>query len=456
MNKLKLEFAKGGQGERARLFPILSENSKEGRAASIFLAVLQSVPEFADALLRPIGRPIGKRTKLVCRTELSLKTNPRLRPDGLLLIDTGHAIWSSLFEFKVGGELKASQIEDYLRLARDNNIDALITVSNDIVQDPTASPMKVDGRLTKSVSLYHFSWMHVFTTAELVLSENAISDVDQRMILEELGRFLSHSSTGIKGFESMPSEWPEVVSAVREKRPFRKNDERLGAVATAWNQEERDLGFVLSRATGKRCEPRIPRAHSSDPKIRVDHHGNTLSKDGVLLTSVNVPRAAADLDIEVDLRSRRIAVGMTLKAPDDRKRASASVNWLLRQIPSENAKNIVVSAKWPGRAPKTSASVHELMNGLDPLLSDRGQSLPVGFEISESIDLGARFESRKRFISELESLALRFYENVGQQLKAYVAMAPKVRESTAMEDVLDESKQLSAQLAASLEESLFE
>lgn len=39
------------RGERARLFPVLADTSKEGRSLSIFLACFQNVDEFGRSLL---------------------------------------------------------------------------------------------------------------------------------------------------------------------------------------------------------------------------------------------------------------------------------------------------------------------------------------------------------------------------------------------------------------------
>ena len=44
------------QGEPARLFPVLSVTSKEGRTTSIFLACLARVDEFCATLLGPLER----------------------------------------------------------------------------------------------------------------------------------------------------------------------------------------------------------------------------------------------------------------------------------------------------------------------------------------------------------------------------------------------------------------
>lgn len=89
------------QGERARLFPVLSDSSKEGRATSIFLACLANVDEFADALLSSVGRPIGKLSRVRTYTEVCFALEGeqmRGRPDGLIEVRTGRATWYAMVE----------------------------------------------------------------------------------------------------------------------------------------------------------------------------------------------------------------------------------------------------------------------------------------------------------------------------------------------------------------------
>jgi hypothetical protein len=52
------------RGERARLFPVLADTSKEGRTASILLACLEYVEEFGRAILAELGQRSGSRTRI--------------------------------------------------------------------------------------------------------------------------------------------------------------------------------------------------------------------------------------------------------------------------------------------------------------------------------------------------------------------------------------------------------
>ena len=51
------------RGERARLFPVLADTSKEGRCTSIFLSCLSHVHEFGEQMLKSVGQRVGKTCK---------------------------------------------------------------------------------------------------------------------------------------------------------------------------------------------------------------------------------------------------------------------------------------------------------------------------------------------------------------------------------------------------------
>ena len=110
------------RGEKARLFPILSDTSKEGRTTSIVLACLAHVQEFGRAMLATVGQRLGVRAEIVCYTEICFKkgeTPTSDRPDGLIVLKVGSREWKALVEAKVGNaELEQSQVERYLELAR--------------------------------------------------------------------------------------------------------------------------------------------------------------------------------------------------------------------------------------------------------------------------------------------------------------------------------------------------
>src|SRR6056297_2348138 len=148
-------------GERARLIPVTTARQKELAAVSVVLAVFRIVPEYAKMMLEEVGAPWSKRSKLTALTEVCFKKPKQKRsqlprPDGLLIIDTTRKEWTALVEAKIKNEqLHADQLENYLDLAKEFGVEAVITISNQFATNPSHHPVSVDKRKVKSVELYH-------------------------------------------------------------------------------------------------------------------------------------------------------------------------------------------------------------------------------------------------------------------------------------------------------------
>ena len=144
-------------GQIARLIPSVTESKREERATSSLLATLMVVPAFAQEVLGEVGAPTGKRAKVRCYTEVAFRTKDQRkpRPDGLIVVTVGSREWSAFVESKVGtAELKKEQIEEYLNLAKDLGIDAVITVSNQFAPLPTHHPLPISKQKTRSVAVF--------------------------------------------------------------------------------------------------------------------------------------------------------------------------------------------------------------------------------------------------------------------------------------------------------------
>ena len=143
MNSLP-EYLK--RGEKARLFPVLADTSKEGRSTSILLSCLVHVREFGQAMLGSVNQRVGKLASLAAYTEVTFADRGEEkahRPDGLIVLRVGRRRWKALVETKVGNtRLDDEQLAAYTRLAREHSIDAVITVSNQFTSRPDHHPVK--------------------------------------------------------------------------------------------------------------------------------------------------------------------------------------------------------------------------------------------------------------------------------------------------------------------------
>jgi hypothetical protein len=420
------------RGERARLFPVLADTSKEGRTASILLACLSNVEEFGRALMSTVGQRAGTRAKIECFTEVCFQNQTdKLRPDGLIVLSVGSRQWKAMIEAKVGNsDLEPDQVESYLDLARQNEIDALITISNQFAAVPAVHPLQLSSSARRKIELYHWSWMHVLTEASLLIANDEILDRDQRFILNEMVRFLAHPSAGVKSFDQMPAAWTELVNAVQAGAAPSPTAPETRDIIGAWHQVVRDLSLTMSRQLHVEVSPKIPREHLRDLDARAKADTAQLCDDRCLCATLAIPDAAAPLEVTADVRAKTIAVSMRLRAPDERRGTKARLNWLLRQLSEAKADNWYVRMYWPGRSAHTQKSLAVLRDNVDQAADERAGMVVTSFDVVLVREIGAKFSQRKNFISELGETVPQFYQ-VGQHLRAWQPTAPKLPDSRA-------------------------
>lgn len=423
-------------GETARLIPVTADSNKEVRAASVVLAAMRGIFEFRQTMLSSLGVRVGNRAELGAWTEITFRKDRKSkqaksktdRPDGLIVLDTGRKKWTALIEAKIGNaEIGEEQLQAYLEQAKAHKIDAVITITNQFVAEPSHHPVKLSKTQTRNIELYHWSWMYLLTQATLLLEGNEIDSPDQHFLLEEVVRYLGHDSSGINRFDSMNREWKDVVSKVKSGATLNKNSEEVENTVSSWHQEQRDLSLVMSRKLSRPVRLRLSRSHRTDPKKRLKDDCEILASKHVLECELEVPNAAAELHVTADLAKRVIICCMKVAAPQDKKRASARVNWLRRQLSGIDPSGLFVKAIRPGRAEATQAALADVLNDPDALESDHTDVVPTGFEIFYITDLASRFSGNKVFIEELERAVPHFYEQAGQRLRAWVPPPPKIR-----------------------------
>lgn len=421
------------QGEHARLFPVLSTTSKEGRTTSVFLSCLASIEEFRTELMKSVGARVGKTSRIECFTEVVLKHGKDLgndRPDGLIVIKTGQKEWRALVETKVGASpLRPVQIEKYRAIAKEHSIDCVISVSNQFTSLPSNHPLEEVRRSKSKVPVFHWSWMYILTQADLLLSGDLVADADQLLILREFRRFLLHDSSGVKGFDRMPPEWSELNRIVSAGGKILQKSKEAEATIAAWFQETKDLSLILSRQVETAVTERMRRAVMKDVASREKEALEELRRDKCLRVEFDIPNAASPLLVCADLLRRTVDIGMSLKAPTDRQSSKARVNWLLRQIKSEKTEDLHIRLQWPGRSEDTQFTFSELSQ--DPAICEIGkEGLQVSsFFVFNAKRLGGRFIQQSNFISDLEEVVPEFYREIGQGLREWRAAAPKIKKS---------------------------
>ena len=413
----------------ARLIPtsgINGPDEQERRATSALLAVLGAVREFQRSLLGPLGAPAGKAETYI---EVPFDLNgSRVFPDGLIRITRGKSVWTCLVEVKTGkNAVSTEQLEHYLDVARTNDFQAVLTISNEIAPQPGVHPTKVDKRKLRNVALHHLSWTQVLTEAVMQRVHRGVSDPDQAWILGELIRYLEHPRSGAMEFEDMGAHWVTVRDAVTAGT-LRPSDKGAIDVANHWDQLIRYACLRLGRLLGTQVEPALTRREVADPAFRAQALANSLVRTGTLSGQLRIPNAVGPITVCADLRAGRATVEVQCDAPRE-GRPLTRVNWLLRQLKDAPPDLRIDSFAVYRREPTASALLRDAREHPAQMVDDDKKDIRA-FKLALSARIGVkRGQGRDSFIGSVLDLVDRFYAEVVQSLKPWNPPAPKLRQS---------------------------
>lgn len=415
----------------ARLIPTVGmrgQDEQEKRATSSLLAVMHAVPEFGHAVLMPLGAPKGRISTF---TEVQLK-DPAGKvhiPDGAVIVERGKAAWRCLVEVKTSGaELKPEQVNRYLDLAREHDVDAVLTISNDITSTPEDSPVSVDKRKLRSVKLVHRSWWRILTEAIVQHRHRGISDPDQAWILGELIAYLDDDRSGASGFQDMGENWVKVRNGASDGT-LRASDAEVREIAARWEQFVEYVCLGLDQDLGRDVRP--VRSRNQTSAARVDAHCKNLADNGALEAAIRVPDAAGDLALQADLRARKIITSVVIDSPAE-GRPATRVKWLLKQL-KDAPPGLVIEASFVNTKATTGCRLEDVRDNPQGLLLESDPKRPPrSFRLALAAPMGTkRGKGERSFVLETRKQVITFYRDLVQDLRPWRPAAPKLPDEPA-------------------------
>lgn len=414
----------------ARLFPITGIKGaidQERRTASAFLAVLKVVPDLAYTLFSDVKVPKGSvETYIEPEFKIDKKS---VRPDGYVVITRGKKVWKALLEVKTGtNDLDLNQINMYLGLCRDFKIDALITLSNQVINASGGHPTDgVDQRKLRSTQLEHISWLRVISES-LVLSEHTgIEDIEQDYVLKELIRFLQSKESGASEFNDMSQAWAKVRDSIKIGA-YRKPDQDVFEIVSRFESLMRYAAFTLSARIGVAAKESLPRLAKSDYKKHLASTGQKLIDMKTLAGELEIPGAASSLKLVADLGASNLHCSFDLGAPQD-VRNKARVNWLVRQLKGGPDETLISWTYKRARSSEKPLRLSDLRQGLIDLDLDSAREIS-SFNVSLVGKMGTkRTAGSGSFIDSVIGLISTTYGELLQKVKPWQPAAPKLSES---------------------------
>jgi len=270
-------------GNRARLFSTYKSSQIEQRLLSTTLSSLVTAQPLAEKIFSKLGLRIGTRAEIFTYTEVHLLKGDKLskRPDGFIIVNTGRKTWTALVEAKANdAQIDNKQIENYISLARANNIDAVITISNQLTLTPSTNPSGIKLPKNSTVGLFHLSWSSLMTECEMLLGDGKkeFNNDDEIYLVSELLRYYSDKSSGVTGFTQMNKEWPDLVDLIISGKRLNQKDPIVESTLLAWHQKLRDLSLKLSRSLNQVVTLSLSQKQKIDLSLRVKNDIERLIK----------------------------------------------------------------------------------------------------------------------------------------------------------------------------------
>ena len=410
-----------------RLIPVLKAGD-EMALTSIFLSSIKLVKEFRNSIFKEIKFPKGG--KCFYYTEVSFPDSEfkESRIDGLIINVSGGIIKDAVFfEMKSGtNNLEGKQIENYITIAKKFGVDKLVTISNQFVSEPKESPID---KLKKppSFNLYHFSWTHIQTLAQILLFDNDenIEDEDQVNIMHEVVSYFENPKSGLAGYSAMHKDWREVCDKIYKDQKVNRNDNEIRNAVRSWHQEEKDLALLMSRNLGVAVKSSIKTGSSSiddDIKKLI----NTQKLNGFLV----IKDAFSKIEIDLDFNKKTVTFSAILAPPMDKKN-TGKISYLLKQLDKckryegklydDIEDKIYITPYFKSLKSQDNYSLFDIRNSDFKKYNDIQK-----FKIIMINNFKGDFASQKKFVSELESSSLKFYEAIIQHLSNWKKPPPKV------------------------------
>lgn len=386
---------------------IANFKQQERNLLSVFMSALEIIPEYRGAFLLRCGYRSGKTCQYESFMEAQYKSPklPDVRPDGLLTCKRGSQQWAAYVEAKSGDSaIRPDQIQSYAELAKELDVVAVISISNEFALNPTELPYHLGLRQMKGRDVFHFAWSEMRTFTEIFVEENANLNYTEVLLLKHCLDFFWDEKSGIQTYDSMPKEWPNFVQSAGTELGFTTKTPGITEIVHGWQQERRDLSAKILNETKLPISLRHDAGVRADQEQRLKHDRKELAERYVLTANYWSKKNDGKIRVLANLKSCQLSVSLEFVSPADKK-AKATVNWLAKLLADVESPNSIISFDWKGRGSDATMKLTDFLADSERVAEGQ-QDAPKSIRIIQEVQDVRRFKSRTRFIQDLENTTL--------------------------------------------------
>jgi hypothetical protein len=208
---------------------------------------------------------------------------------------------------------------------------------------------------------------------------------------------------------------------------LRVGDKAAPQIAARFDALLRYVSLSLGRQLGADVSVTLSRRELSEPSLRTQALVTSLAETGRLEGAIRIPNTVGPLSIVADLRAAQVTCQVGVDAPGD-GRSLTRVNWLLRQLRSAPDELRIEASVAHQRGAGNAELLGTLRKQPQLLIADPKREIRT-FTVARTQAMGSkRKKGRGSFIDSVTTAVDSFYGDVMQNLKAWTAPAPKLRD----------------------------
>lgn len=442
---------------------------QERQAASLFLSALMSVEAFRVTIFESLGLQVGEKSKLSCLSNFSFLTEEinglqpeeaNHRPNGLLYLQTTKFVWSALMVTRVSGvELKTDALAHCAEIAKQNHVNAILTVCDKFTARPSVLPVEIEKSTIGDLEIYHLPWGRIYTaTKQILLTAQKLPDADRKR-LSEFAAYMESETRCLDANSRMQPETSTIARLVTSGAMLDPFQSEVVNVVASWHDNLNFLGFKLREQIN--CDVAVNGVDKtviqSEEQLNEDVIRFTLSNQ--LHGHFSIAKGAAEISLTVDLLRRTANYSLSLGANGDSGKSANRLTALLKKLKNSNPENLYIKANYDEKTPPKQASLEMVMNDPALLHRDPNDRLPESYEVLMVRDIASDLEAMELLVDQIDDGLLSFYENVARNFSGAAGQrekAPVTKTKPAVKAANENFDLSNAQSKAALEKTAFE
>jgi len=407
--------------------PEKAPGNQARHAASSFLLTLMSVEAFRIALFEGLGLKVGQGSKLSCLSDFTFLSadnstqQPKQsnRPNGLLYLQTSKFVWSALMVTRASGvKLETDALAYCVEIAKQNQVNAILTVSDTFTLRPGVLPVDIEKTLIENLEIFHLPWGRIYTVTKQVLLSDAGLSADDSARLNDFIAYMEDKTGCLKADSRLQAETSSIARLITSGGAIDPTSNDVLNIVAGWHQNLKFLNFKLREKFN--CDVSM-----SDGDLSIAQSKDQLMQDAVnfsqshqLPGSFVIAKGTAKICLKLDLLRRTANYWMDVSSNVESSKPANPLSAILKKLKNSDAADIYIKAVYAGATVPKQAPLEMVMSDHAILSTDQAKTVPEAYEVLMVRDIAGDLDDMDLLVKQIDEGLLSFYEHVAQNFSS--------------------------------------